>query len=78
MSEERVSGWNVSPERKEPFTPSIITLQITLLLITLIHVMSDTGLPEVLQFLKIVFFLIFVQMPELFFFFEPFLGDKNM
>ena len=40
--------------------------------------MSDTGLPEVLQFLKIVFFLILVQMPELFFFFEPFLGDKNM
>ena len=77
MSEERASGWNVSPGRKEPFTPSLITLQITLHLITLIHVTSDTGLSEVLQFLKITFFLILVQTPELFFFSEASLRDKN-
>ena len=39
--------------------------------------MSDTGLPEVLQFLKITFFLILVQTPELFFFSEASLRDKN-
>lgn len=44
ISEERASGWNASIGRIESRTHPLITLQIKLHLITLIHGMSDTGL----------------------------------